>query len=177
MAHLQKRYYVMCLFICPLTHQPSTKGLVAHRPLMVWKILRRAETVLGYRYFSPYREHEWFLGQEQSTIVRPYHGRIDAGLHAMIAGHRKLALQRFRNESGMDDYDLVALPAIIPMGSTYFIGDQRSHEVVSEELTVYADVKSLLKAHGRRKMGEAVPRAYLRDEYWCIDNGAYGSAK
>lgn len=162
----------MCLFICSLTHQPSTNPLVAHRPLLVWKILRRAETVLGYRYFSPYRDHEWVLGQKQEAIIRPYGGRIDAGLHAMIAGHGKLALERFRNNQGMDDHDLVALPAIIPMRSPYFIGNYASHEVVSEELTVYADVKSLLKAHGRRKMGDAVPRAYLQDLQWVAENGA-----
>lgn len=161
----------MCLYIDKEVHQKGSShapplAIVAHRPLVVWKWLvgknvgqrHKAPTPDASSARSPYLNHVWKFGvEEQSKAVLCGHRRdyrVHIGLHAYTAINQEQAA-RYAGFRPLGQL----FPAVIPVGAKFFCGTP--HEIATDRLTVYRDMKELLKAHGVDSLGYPVNRLKL----------------
>lgn len=149
----------MCLHINQVSH-PDLLPRRTTVDLLVYKVLLLINGSDSH-YMSPFQGHRYTLGKKlgiprgelRSERISPsldftdikivkLTSRVEYGLHAYRATTPTDALKTFYRMSVADaDECYHSLPAVIPAGSQYYIGND--DDIVADTLVVYPDLEAL----------------------------------
>jgi hypothetical protein len=118
-------------------------SLVATRPILVWKALKRVTSNEGVTYRSPYKEKMYRMGFRYRTSTMWIRktswwdtANINEGLHACLS----IKAAKLHGTHGL------VFPAIIPVGSRVWFG--KGHTVAANQLIVYYALEDIENVHG-----------------------------
>jgi hypothetical protein len=165
----------MCLYIDTKLHpmigdydddfNTVREPIVTKRPLVVWKYLELKERWKNGEnnqyWVSPYRGMEYEFGKLYTATLDREDDEVEAGLHAYRGATKKDA----QDNAGIYDEDaphFMLFPSLIPAGSEIFVSYDSDGEVVSNQLIVFSDMKSLKAYTGVSRLARPVQAKNLK---------------
>lgn len=139
----------MCLEISSHYHR---KGGVktATFPILVWKGLNKSYDKKGL-WVSPYHQYEYTFGKVYYAILQRSYNEIYHGLHACITKDRA----EYHSDISR------AFPAIVPVGSQFWLSRAEDNEIVSDSLIVFREMPQLRDHFGGVEIAPPVKRNTL----------------